>query len=93
MALRHSVQQIASFKHRNDAAAGVSAHPEITKPVAITAARLPDYADSSPCPASSLSRAFDLSGFVARNLSGCHIALGGRYEADTSATGDKEDAI
>ena len=40
-----------------------------------------------------LSRAFELSGFVARNLSGCHIALGGRYEADTSATGDTEDAI
>ncbi|CAH1083187.1 hypothetical protein NTG1052_450022 [Candidatus Nitrotoga sp. 1052] len=31
-------------------------------------------------------RVFDLSGFVARNLSGCHIALGGRYETDTSAT-------
>jgi hypothetical protein len=40
-----------------------------------------------------MSRAFDLSDFVARNLSGCHIALGGRYEADTSATGDTEDAI
>src|SRR4030066_52698 len=33
-----------------------------------------------------LSRAFDLSGFVARNLSGCHIARGGRYEADKSAS-------
>ncbi len=36
-------------------------------------------------------RVLDLSGFVARNLSGCHIALGGRYETDTSATGDTED--
>lgn len=40
-----------------------------------------------------LSRAFDLSGFVARNLSGCPIARGGRYEADKSATGDTEDEI
>ena len=40
-----------------------------------------------------LLRVFDLSGFVARNLSGCHIARGGRYEADTSATGDTEDEI
>jgi hypothetical protein len=38
-------------------------------------------------------RVFDLSGFVARNLSGCHIAQGGRYEADKSATGDTEDEI
>jgi hypothetical protein len=38
-------------------------------------------------------RVLDLSGFVARNLSGCHIALGGRYETDTSATGDTEDEI
>ena len=42
---------------------------------------------------SGLLRVLDLSGFVARNLSGCHIALGGRYEADTSATGDTEDEI
>jgi hypothetical protein len=42
---------------------------------------------------SPLLRVLDLSGFVARNLSGCHIALGGRYEADTSATGDTEDEI
>jgi hypothetical protein len=41
----------------------------------------------------SLSRAFDLSGFVARNLSGFHIARGGRYEAGKSATGDTEDEI
>jgi hypothetical protein len=40
-----------------------------------------------------LLRVSHLSGFVARNLSGCHIALGGRYEADTSATGDTEDEI
>ena len=40
-----------------------------------------------------LLRVFDLSGFVARNLSGCHIAQGGRYEADKSATGDTEDEI
>jgi hypothetical protein len=36
---------------------------------------------------------FDLSGFVARNLSGCHITQGGRYEANKSATGDTEDEI
>ncbi len=40
-----------------------------------------------------LLRAFDLSGFVARNLSGCHIARGGRYEANKSAAGDTEDEI
>ena len=38
-------------------------------------------------------RVLNPSAFVARNLSGCHIALGGQYEADTSATGDTEDAI
>ena len=38
-------------------------------------------------------RVLDLSGFVARNLSGCHIALGGRYAANTNATGDTEDEI
>jgi hypothetical protein len=40
-----------------------------------------------------VSRAFDLSGFVARKLSGCPIARGGRYEADKSVTGDTEDEI
>ena len=40
-----------------------------------------------------VSRVFDLSGFVARNLSGCHIAKGGRYGADKTATGDTEDEI
>ena len=44
-------------------------------------------------PPAFLLRVLDLSGFVARNLSGCHIALGGRYETDTSATGDTEDEI
>jgi len=33
------------------------------------------------------------SDFVARHLSGCHIAQGGRYETDKSATGDTEDEI
>jgi len=35
-----------------------------------------------------LLRVFNLSGFVARNLSGFNIARGGRYEADKTATGD-----
>ncbi len=39
---------------------------------------------------SLLLRVFDLSGFVARNLSGCHIAQGGRYETDKSATGEPQ---
>jgi hypothetical protein len=43
--------------------------------------------------ANELLRVLDLSGFVARNLSGCHIALGGRYAANTNATGDTEDEI
>ena len=43
--------------------------------------------------ASYMLRDFELSGFVARNLSGCHIAPGGRYETDTSATGDTKDEI
>ena len=38
-------------------------------------------------------RVLDLSGFVARKLSGCHITQEGRYEADKSATGDTEDEI
>ena len=45
------------------------------------------------CPLLRVLRVLNLSGFVARKLSGCHIALGGRYEADTSATGDTEDEI
>jgi hypothetical protein len=41
-----------------------------------------------------LSRVFDLSGFVARELSGCHIALKGvNDETDRTATGDTEDEI
>ncbi len=42
---------------------------------------------------SGMLRVFYLSGFVARNLSGCHIAQGGQHEADKSATGDTEDEI
>ena len=39
-------------------------------------------------------RAHDLSGSVARHLSGCHSALKGvRNDADTSVTGDTEDEI
>jgi hypothetical protein len=39
-------------------------------------------------------RVFELSGFVARNLSGCHSALKeGRDEADGAVTGDPEDEI
>ena len=37
-----------------------------------------------------LSRAFNLSVVVARNLSGCHKARGGRNEADSTVTGDTE---
>lgn len=41
-----------------------------------------------------LLRVFNLSGFVARHLSGRHSALKGvRDEADTVATGDTEDEI
>jgi hypothetical protein len=41
-----------------------------------------------------LSRVFDLSGFVAREVSGCHSALKGvKDEADRTATGDTKDEI
>ena len=42
----------------------------------------------------SLLRVNDLSGFVARNLSGCHSAPKGvRHKTDGAATGDAEDEI
>ena len=48
-------------------------------------------AKAAPC---YLLEAFDLSGFVARNLSGRHSALKGvRNETDGAATGDPEDEI
>jgi hypothetical protein len=44
--------------------------------------------------AGQLLRVHDLSGSVARHLSGCHIALKGvRDDAEASATGDTEDEI
>ena len=44
--------------------------------------------------ARGMSRARDLSGSVARHLSGCHSAPKGvRNDADASATGDSEDEI
>ena len=40
-----------------------------------------------------LSRASNLSGFVAHNLSGLNGAKGGAYDPDKTATGDSEDEI
>src|SRR3990172_12845620 len=47
----------------------------------------------SPCVARRVSRAHNMSGLVAHDLSGSHVYLGGEHEADGIATGGPEDAI
>src|SRR3990172_5591327 len=41
----------------------------------------------------AVSRAHNMSGLVAHDLSGSHVYLGGEHEADGIATGGPEDAI